>query len=397
MRQDIILVSELFYPDKTSTAYIMTKIADKLSNSANLTVISGDHYYYNGVIIDSTPPNKPYKIIRVSSGSLDKNKLLSRIYKMVSTSLKLSSRLLSIARSGTEVIIVTNPAPFLVFAAILKKMKKFKLNIIVQDVFPENAIAAGLISSQNIFYRAFLRIWEHSYSNADRIIVCGRDMKEVFKQKLNRYDRSPNISVIENWADKNINDSIEFVNNNCPIEILFAGNIGRCQGIETFLKIVKEATIDNIIFNFRGDGAFVPFITNFISDNPKKNVVYGGPFSRDEQFSILEKCDIALVTLTQGMYGLGVPSKSYNIMAAGKPLLYIGDEKSEIAMVIKEFGIGYYFTPNDKKGIIDWLKSINQSTRNEFRLKGLKAKRLAETIYSEDTILEKYSNLFLNS
>ncbi len=393
MRQDIILVSELFYPDKTSTAYIMTKIADKLSNSANLTVISGDHYY-NGDIMAYDIPVKSYDIIRVNSGSLDKNGLLSRIYRMVSTSLKLSNKLLSIAKPDTEVIIVTNPAPFLIFAAILKKIKKFKLSIIVQDVFPENAVAAGLISSRNIFYRALLRIWENSYSKADRLIVCGRDMKDIFTQKLSRYQRPPKISIIENWADKNSNDSVEFVNNESPIEILFAGNIGRCQGIETILEIAKEAKIGNIIFKFRGDGAAVPFINDFISDNPKENVVYGGRFSRDEQFSILEKCDIALVTLTHGMLGLGVPSKSYNIMAAGKPILYIGDEESEIALVIKEYGIGYCFNPNDKKGIIDWLESINTSNRDEFRLKGLKAKQLAESIYSEDTILEKYPKLF---
>lgn len=374
----------------------MTKIADKLSASANLIVISGDHYYNGGKFEVNSPP-KPYQIIRISSGTLDKNKLLSRVCKMVSTSLKLFIKLMSVAKSDTEVIIVTNPAPFLILASILKRIKKFKLNIIVQDVFPENANAAGIVSKSSLYYKVLLKIWENSYSKADRLIVCGRDMKDVFIQKLNRYRKIPEIEVIENWADKKTDNHEELGNMGSSIEILFAGNIGRCQGIENFLEIVKEVNADNLVFNFRGDGAVVPYINNFISGNPNISVVYGGRFSRDEQFIILEKCDIALVTLAEGMYGLGVPSKSYNIMAAGKPILFIGDLNSEIAMVVKDCGIGYCFAPNDKEGITNWLKSINHASRDEFRLKGLKAKQLADTIYSEDTILEKYSNLFLNS
>lgn len=393
MGRELIIVSELFYPDKTSTAYIMTKIADKLTTSAELTVISGDHYY-NGGKFENNITAKPYNIIRVDSGKLDKNKLLSRIYKLISTSWKLYRKLSSVIKENSEVLIVTNPAPFLLLASRLKRNKKFRLNIIVQDVFPENAKAAGIISSKNILYKTLLKIWEHSYSKADRLIVCGRDMKEIFLQKLSRYKNPPIIEVIENWADKNNYDWDNSKTEKKVVEILFAGNIGRCQGVENFLDIFKEAKTNNINITFRGDGANVPFVNNFILNNPDIHVNYDGKYTRDEQFDILSKCDIALVTLADNMYGLGVPSKSYNIMAAGKPILYIGDKKSEIAMVIKESGIGYSFDPNDKEGIINWLRSIDSSYRDEFHLKGLKAKQLAETIYSEDSILNKYSNLF---
>lgn len=49
---------------------------------------------------------------------------------------------------------------------------------------------------------------------------------------------------------------------------------------------------------------------------------------RSQQNDFLNACDIGIVTLNDGMYGLGVPSKSYNIWAAGKPILYIGDDNS---------------------------------------------------------------------
>lgn len=251
-----------------------------------------------------------------------------------------------------------------------------------------------IISSHGIIYKILKKIWEKAYCRADRLIVCGRDMRAVLCHKFEKYKRIPEIAVIENWADKNITQSNENLRNDNRIEVLFAGNIGRCQGIEAFLNLIKEGDIDNLSFKFRGDGACVPFIKEFIANNPKLNVEYGGKYSRDEQFSLLEKCDLALVTLADGMYGLGVPSKSYNIMAAGKPILYIGDKNSEIAMVVREYEIGYCFEPADMDGLTMWLKSINHSIREEFQIKGLKARRLAESIFSEDTILDKYSNLF---
>ena len=394
--QDIIMVSEMFYPDKTSTAYIISKIADRLSQSTNLTVIAGNRYY-NGEKIDSNILPKSYPIIRIRLDSLDKNKILSRSFKMVSTSIKFFMKLLSESTAQSEVIIVTNPAPFLILASILKRIKGFKLNIIVQDVFPENASAAGIISSKSIIYKFLRKIWERSFSNADRLIVCGRDMKDIFMKKLKSYKTIPEIVVIENWADKNSAEIYKSKQKDTPIEVLFAGNIGRCQGIEAFLNLIKDGDVTDISFRFRGDGAVVPYLKEFIKNNSKLNIRYEGRYSRDEQFSILEQCDIGLVTLSDDMYGLGVPSKTYNIMAAGKPILFIGDNNSEIARVVKEYEVGYSFEPKEKLDIINWFKSINSTNREEFREKGLKALAIATSLYSEDTILDKYSNLFIDN
>lgn len=393
MERDIIIVSEMFYPDKTSTAYIMTKIADELSKTANIVVLTTDNNY-DGTKFSIGSEDKSYKIVRIRGGVHDKNKLLSRTYRMVSTSLKLFFKLWSIVTPNCDVIIVTNPAPFLILASILKRIKGFKLSIIVQDVFPENANAAGLISSKNVVYKIAKNIWEHSYHLADRLIVCGRDMKEIFRSKLSRFNQRPEIIVIENWADKNLLEYENLHINDDPIEILFAGNIGRCQGIESFLDIIKNNDISNVNIRFRGDGAVVPNIKNFIGSNPGKKVFYGGRYSRDEQFSILSNCDIALVTLTDGMFGLGVPSKSYNIMSAGKPILYIGDPNSEIALIIKEHNIGYSFAPSEQERIVNWLKNLNQQDKKDFIQKGKIARELAKTLFSEDTILKKYTDLF---
>jgi len=393
----ILIVSELFYPDDTSTAHILTKIADYLHGTHEVLILAGPKSYSSDKVIDSSDTTKPYMIKRIKVGRYDKNKLISRALRLFITSIKLGKLLWTSSRKTDQVLIVTNPAPFLIVASIIKEIKGFKLNILVHDVFPENTIAARVIKSEkSIPYKILKSVFSKAYRSADRVIVLGRDMKENFSRKFEGYKTTPKIEIIENWADPTPAEIKCTTSDHGNIIILYAGNIGRCQGLGNFIDLFDKASNNDIELVMRGGGAMASEIERIL-DKSGANIVLGGSYTRNEQFEILSNCDIALVTLAEGMYGLGVPSKSYNIMAAGKPILFIGDLKSEIAMVVREYGIGYCFAPSDKKGIINWLKSISLSSRNEFRQKGLKAKQLADTIYSEDTILEKYSNLFLNT
>lgn len=392
----IVIVSELFYPDGTSTAHIMTKIADELYKTHEVVVLAGpESYSSDNITTTKLDEDKPYPIKRIKIGNLDKNKTLSRALKFVQTSMSLAWLLKKIAHKDDDVFIVTNPAPFLLLATILRQLKKFRLTILVHDVFPENTIAAGIIkSSNNLLYRFAKSIFRKAYSKADRLILIGRDMKQHFENKLKEYTKKPEFVVIENWADI-VEKKGTFIDRGSDnITILYAGNIGRCQGLEEFLDEFIMADNINLRFELRGGGALAGKIETIIRHTGTDNIKLGGSYSRDEQFEILQDCDIALVTLADGMLGLGVPSKSYNIMAAGKPILFIGDENSEIAKMVNEHEIGYCFSPNDRTDIIEWLKTLDSRKKAEFNKMGEKARRLADTIYSEETILNKYNELF---
>ena len=77
-------------------------------------------------------------------------------------------------------------------------------------------------------------------------------------------------------------------------------------------------------------------------------------------------------------------------MAAGKPILFIGDTNSEIALVIKENEIGFCFETNDVEGIYDFFKELDFNKKLLLETMGKKARKLAESEYSEEIILKKY-------
>ena len=149
---------------------------------------------------------------------------------------------------------------------------------------------------------------------------------------------------------------------------------------------------DNIHFLFIGDGAKSNEIVSYIKAGTHKNVSLLGFQDRANQNDFLNACDIGIVTLSDGMFGLGVPSKSYNIMAAGKPILYIGDRNSEIALCIGEYSLGWVVEPDNPKELAKMMEHIF-FCKNSLSAIQNNTRMAADTIFAKKRILEEYYKL----
>ena len=112
--------------------------------------------------------------------------------------------------------------------------------------------------------------------------------------------------------------------------------------------------------------------------------------SRAAGFSECVRCE--LYPLVRGMAGVSVPSRMYNIMAAGKPIIAVADEKSELALVVKEEQIGWVVPPGDVDQLVT---AILEAHANPARLTemGQRARQVAETKYSFERVIESYHSL----
>ncbi|WGQ07508.1 glycosyltransferase family 4 protein [Pedobacter gandavensis] len=398
-RQKYWIVSQVFYPNETSTAFVMTKIAEQIIEIGEVHVICGSGHYHADALKTTLSLDSRIVVHRINTPSWDKNNLFLRAVSFVIATLGLSWQILKKVNRRDTVILVTNPPTLIILTAIIKKIKGFRMFAILQDIFPENLAVTGFIKVNSFFYRILLNIFNKAYRQADHLIPCGEDMKDVFKEKVGS---SMPISVITNWADHEEIFPIEIDRNKYfgrelrgKIVLEFGGNIGRVQGLDRFLELFREINNPNLILLIIGDGAFKVRLQEMKSEYGLTSVIFMETKPRSEQINFLNACDIGLVTLSEGMYGLGVPSKVYNIFSAGKPVLYIGDYHSEIYRYINEFDIGWAFTWNDSEEIISFLNSLNVSFLTTIKERGRTARMVVESKFTKNLILKQY-NAVLN-
>lgn len=360
------IISELFPPDETSTSYILGVMANAASKVYDVRVISGPEIYDSRKKLDVKHPfelDSEVSVKRVEGIDIDKNTTFGKARSFLAMSKRLYKQAKQNIKEGDKVLLVTNPAPLVLLMSRLRKKRAFELNILVHDVFPENTIPAGL-HIPRLAYKLVKRMFDKAYSRADRLLALGRDMAEVLRKKAGNGIR---IEIVENWGDVVGIRPLPFPEGSIKLE--YAGNIGRVQGLD---KLVDELPED-LELHFYGTGA----MEKSLKERNKPNVFFHGPYFRSQQEVVLGACHVSIVTLSEGMYGLGVPSKTYNIMAAGRPIIYFGPEKGEIGLLIKEHKIGYIGWP--VKWDIDELKAM-----------GAKARALAESDYSEQAIMNKF-------
>ena len=398
-KEKIWIITELFSPDQTSTAYVLTHIANYLADSYEVEVICGPLNHLQKIDFNGSANNSNMKVTRIRSLNLNKNNLITRSIRLIMISIQLSIKYLSIAKKSEKVLIVTNPAPLLLIFALISTFSNRKIILLIHDVFPENAIAANIISNQKSFlYRTLKKIYDFAYSQFYILIVLGRDMKLVVSKKIEQGKKKAKIKTIENWADiiniypLKIDDiALRMWNVQNKIVFLFAGNLGRTQALEELLLIIKRTKNPLLHFVFAGEGALKERLIKFVKINSLENVTIGNSFSRSEQCEILNSCHVGLVTLAKGMAGLGVPSKSYNMLAAGKPILFFGDENSEISLLVKENNIGWSHSSSDS--LLEFFNQIDESYFKISKVLGQNSRIVAETKYSESVILRKFKEI----
>lgn len=395
MKKKLWIVTELYFPEESATSYIFTKIAEGLANEFDVSVITGQPDYTKKItnILKNEYINNVY-IERCNIPSFDKNKLLFRIIRAILLSILLSYQALKRVWRGDVVLVVTNPATLLFFMIFVCMIKRARFLILVHDVFPENLLAANIVKNVLII-KIINFISNFPYRKASKVISIGRDMALVLQRKIAA--GTPTVEVITNWADcdnifpqnKNSNFLIKELRLEEKFIIEFAGNIGRVQGVEYLVQAIDLIKDEGVHFLFIGNGAKRYLLEKKVEEQSLRNITILDTRHRSEQNIFLNACDIGLITLAPGMYGLGVPSKAYNIMAAGKPIIAAVEADSEIGLMVIEENIGWVVSPGSPQALVNAIIDA-KSDPDRLRKMGTRSRIVAENKYSFPKVLERY-------
>lgn len=393
------LISELYYPEETSTGYYLTRIAEGLTDKFDVKVISGQpNYSARGTIAPKREEHKGVEIFRVAGTRLDKNVIVFRLINMLTLSTTVFWNGISRFTAGDRVLVVTNPPtmPFVVAFASLLRGASYTL--LIHDNYPEILIAAKKMRQDSFGAGliAYFNRWLYKYTA--KIIVVGRDMKELVSRKTAGLDIP--IVTIPNWAElESVSPEAKYRNIlladlglTDKFVFLYAGNMGHPNDLESIVECAEQLVGNaQIHFVFLGTGVKRQWLKDEVTSRSLGNITILEPRPRSDQQIFLNACDIAFVSLVDKMHGVSMPSRTYNILAAGKPIIALTEENSEVARIITEEQVGWNVLPGRPKELLSTIKlAVDQ--RNEWKTMGERARVAAETKYSLKTALEKYRN-----
>ena len=218
----------------------------------------------------------------------------------------------------------------------------------IQDVFPDAAVETGAITNTKVI--AVARWLERlSYHRAAAVTVLSDDLRENVVAKV-KPSRAGRVHVIPNFVDT---EFIRPADRMTPLRaelgigdepvVLYAGNVGFSQSLEMVVDTAREFPQATFLIN--GDGSARVSLEERASGLP--NVRFSGYQPKERVPEVLATGDIHLVPLKAGLGRVSVPSKTYSILAAGRPVLAAIDPGTEVPRMIAASGGGVAVPPDD--------------------------------------------------
>jgi colanic acid biosynthesis glycosyl transferase WcaI len=359
------VVSELYYPEETSTGYFLTRIAEGLADRYDVQIVcSRPTYSERDVPVEWKETRRRTTIHRMRSTRFNKDKLLGRIANLVSFTVVGLLFCMRHISKGDRLLIVTNPPTLPPLVGMLSKWRRARSVLLVHDVYPEVLVATGHAVAGGRVDRLLRKITSWTYGLYDDVVVLGRDMAEVARPKL--ANSSTRLHIVPNWGDVDEIAPIARDTNAFRQQhgfgdravVQFSGNLGRTHDIESVLNAAEIVGSQGPLFCFVGYGGKTALLDRFRIDGGDGNIRFLPRQPRAALNAMLTSADATVIAFVDQMYGVSVPSRMYNIMAAGVPIIAMSHPASELAQVVTEEGCGWVIEPSDAQGLSDIARNL---------------------------------------
>ena len=242
-----------------------------------------------------------------------------------------------------------------VLGGLLKKIRKVPFVYNLQDIFPDSLAGTGLAKKDGLLWKIGRVIEDFTYRNADKIIVISEDFKRNIMAKGVPEEK---IVVIYNWVDEEAVKHVPREENKLfdtygldrkKFYITYSGNIGLTQNMDMLLEVAKELESEpDIQFVLIGEGAYKKRVQEIIAEKSVGNVTLL-PFQPYEDIShVFSLGDAGLVISKPGVGENSVPSKTWSILSASRPVLANFDE-NELKTIVNDNQCGIFTKAGDKE------------------------------------------------
>lgn len=283
-----------------------------------------------------------------------------------------------------------------IIGGLIHKWTKKKFVFNPQDLFPDSLVIAGYATETSKVIRVGRKMEKFSYKNADVIITITEDMAENIRSKT---EDGQKVHVVRNWIDTEKIVPVEKKDNKLFDElsldrekfyVVYAGNIGMMQGIETIVgtaeKLKEESDIEFVIF---GNGSEEENIKKLITSKKLTNI-HLFPLQPLERVSeVYSLGNVSIVPCKPGTGSAGMPSKTWTIMAAGTAIIGSFDIGGELDKTLREAECGYCVEAGDAGKLADAIQKLYRDPDIVKKL-GANARRYAKEKVSKDKAVDQY-------
>ncbi|MGD0497911.1 MAG: glycosyltransferase family 4 protein [Bryobacteraceae bacterium] len=253
------------------------------------------------------------------------------------------------------VLTLTTPPLLSLIGTLMKLLRGARHFSWEMDVYPDIAVDLAVLRRGSFLDRAIGALADFSRRRADRVIALGASMRG---RLIARGTPSDKIAVAENWADGSVISPRPFPPH-LPLTVLYSGNLGRAHDVDTIEETMESlADPARFRFVFAGAGPRRDRLEARCRSANITSAVYIPYQDRARLGEHLGSCHIGLVTQHPATCGSVVPSKTYALMAAGRPFLYIGPAGGTPAQMIERFGCGWRIEPGDSAALVDLLQAL---------------------------------------
>ena len=385
----IVIFSEYFYPDPAGTGRLLAELARALSRDPRgfaVTALASVRQFRGGTLpLTRQEDWEGGRVRRFAAPNANRAKALQRLASDLLFTTK--SALAAVGERADVNVVVTNPSVLPLACLAIKAMRGTPYVYIIHDLFPDVAITVGVVREGGTVERLARAIQRSFLHNAAKVVVLGRCMADTIADRYglprDHIAVIPNFPTLARAATQEDRQALRRREGWEGFVCLYSGNLGQFQDFDTLLeaaRLLRDGG-DPVTLAFAGSGARRPQVEERARQENLTNVRFL-PFVSDEEFpALLAACDAALVTLEQGAEGLGVPSKFYNLLAAGRPIVAVMGPNTEVSYVIEESGCGEVVPQKQPERLAATLRRLADSPA-ELAQMGEAGKRLAEERYS---------------
>lgn len=365
----LLVINQYFPPDTAASAYILGELTEDLGVDHSVHVVAGRPSYTAGA--GSFQP-KGVQVSRVPSTSFDRGRLLGRAINYLTFLVSGAFRTVT-ARRPDAVVAMTDPPLAGLLGVLGGMVHRRPFVLLCHDVYPDIAIALGVLRpglTARLWKVLNVLIWRY----ASRIVVVGRDMAE----KLEAEGVPPaRITYIPTWSldfeidDAELRRARDAAGWRNRFVVMHSGNQGLAQNIEILgdlaRHLAEERDIEIVVL---GDGAGLRHLKERARVEPLTNLTFLAHRPRQDAQLLMSAADLHVVSLAPGLWGCAAPSKTYGIMAAGRPFVAAVDAGSEPDRIAREHDCGRRVPAGDGKALAEAVRDLRRGPLDELGTRG---------------------------